>query len=509
LVNGELVKEAPLQDGDQLRLGDCKLEFHWGAVCQREMENAEALKRTESEGSAKGPRGIQATLAALSVEQAINTINVPRLVTFTAGTTREIPLLTDRVTIGRGPENTIQADEPAVSRHHAELQRDGPGFVLRDLGSTNGTWVHEQRVSELRLEHGEAFRVGTACFIYKAAFRREDLGASDTARTAPRASGRRPIVVIPGIMGSELWNGDEIVWPNLRNALRRAQLMQLPDQTLRVGRITRQIVVVPNVVMLKSYNQLVQFLEESLGYRSGVDLLEFPYDWRRDNRESARKLGEAITAWKQQVLGRHAKVTIVAHSMGCLVSRYYVTCLGGAEHVERLIFMGGPHFGAVSAAEAILSGERIFPMGLFARTVQKLVSSYPSCYQLVATTPAVVDMSGQWRTLHEDDRWVSGEQRGLLHDANRFHEEIGRRTGLPTLCIFGYGMSTVTKIAVDSLDAQGWCKARFLVEKSGDGTVTEASARLEGTEIHPVHQYHGALWTDNDVKMRLKLELNR
>ncbi len=32
---------------------------------------------------------------------------------------------------------------------------------------------------------------------------------------------------------------------------------------------------------------------------------------------------------------------------------------------------------------------------------------------------------------------------------------------------------------------------------------------LEGSEIHPVQQYHGSLFVDNDVKMRLKLELTR
>jgi len=39
--------------------------------------------------------------------------------------------------------------------------------------------------------------------------------------------------------------------------------------------------------------------------------------------------------------------------------------------------------------------------------------------------------------------------------------------------------------------------------------VPERSAVLDGTEIHPVQQYHGSLFVDNDVKMRLKLELSR
>jgi hypothetical protein len=50
-------------------------------------------------------------------------------------------------------------------------------------------------------------------------------------------------------------------------------------------------------------------------------------------------------------------------------------------------------------------------------------------------------------------------------------------------------------------------KAVIDVQPSGDSSVPEASAVLPGTEIHPVHQYHGTLFNDNDVKMRLKLEL--
>jgi len=52
-----------------------------------------------------------------------------------------------------------------------------------------------------------------------------------------------------------------------------------------------------------------------------------------------------------------------------------------------------------------------------------------------------------------------------------------------------------------------WKGTQFLQERGGDSTVPQESAILRGAEIHPVQQYHGALYTDNDVKMRLKLEL--
>jgi hypothetical protein len=49
----------------------------------------------------------------------------------------------------------------------------------------------------------------------------------------------------------------------------------------------------------------------------------------------------------------------------------------------------------------------------------------------------------------------------------------------------------------------------YKTELNGDNSVLERSAVLSGREIHPVQQHHGSLFVDNDVKMRLKVELAR
>ena len=59
-------------------------------------------------------------------------------------------------------------------------------------------------------------------------------------------------------------------------------------------------------------------------------------------------------------------------------------------------------------------------------------------------------------------------------------------------------------------DATGaFVSVEDVIEKGGDVTVPEASSVLAGSEIHPVEQAHGSLYVDQDVKMRLKLELTR
>ncbi len=67
---------------------------------------------------------------------------------------------TAAVTIGRLPDNTIVIDNSAVSSHHVRIAREGPQFVVEDLGSTNGTFVNGDKVSKRALRHGDTILVG-------------------------------------------------------------------------------------------------------------------------------------------------------------------------------------------------------------------------------------------------------------------------------------------------------------------------------------------------------------
>jgi len=54
----------------------------------------------------------------------------------------------DTITIGRSHENAIQLNDPSVSSHHCQFQRDGETYSFTDLGSTNGSYVNGMQVSE-------------------------------------------------------------------------------------------------------------------------------------------------------------------------------------------------------------------------------------------------------------------------------------------------------------------------------------------------------------------------
>jgi hypothetical protein len=73
----------------------------------------------------------------------------------------------DRVIIGRLPESDVTVPDPGVSRRHAEIRRQDGGYLVADLGSTNGTMVNEARVNERTLENGDRITVGSTVLEFR------------------------------------------------------------------------------------------------------------------------------------------------------------------------------------------------------------------------------------------------------------------------------------------------------------------------------------------------------
>jgi len=79
-----------------------------------------------------------------------------------------ITLGEDIVSIGRRPESTIVLGDPNVSRNHAEVRPHGNGFVLADLGSTNGTRVNGARIQQHLLSDGDDLAFGNTHLRFEA-----------------------------------------------------------------------------------------------------------------------------------------------------------------------------------------------------------------------------------------------------------------------------------------------------------------------------------------------------
>ncbi len=71
-----------------------------------------------------------------------------------------------KVTIGRAADCELRLPSGDASRQHAEIVAGEDGFTLRDLGSTNGTFVNGERVSEHRLAPGDRIHIGSSAITF-------------------------------------------------------------------------------------------------------------------------------------------------------------------------------------------------------------------------------------------------------------------------------------------------------------------------------------------------------
>ena len=74
----------------------------------------------------------------------------------------------DEVMSGRHPDSDIFLDDVTVSRKHAVFTRTGGGFVVRDVGSLNGTYVNRELVDEAVLKTGDEVQIGKFRLVFYA-----------------------------------------------------------------------------------------------------------------------------------------------------------------------------------------------------------------------------------------------------------------------------------------------------------------------------------------------------
>lgn len=489
-IDGAAITRAGLRAGALVRIGDSTLRCE-----ESQAPLAAASARVDSEAD------LEATLAGATLAAHIPDLNTPHLAVHAQGRTWTLPLSPAGLSIGRQAGNDLILDLPRVSRRHARIEPSAEGFRLIDAGSSNGTFIGGRPVQTWQLRNGDTVQIGEARLVFKQAAAADDL----TLVEAPAIGRRSPVVIVPGLMGSQLWRGSERVWPSVRRLFTEPDIFCLPDgPELGPRGIVDEMVIVPNLLEQEQYGRLTQFLEEALGYARGVNLLEFAYDWRQDVRISARKLAAALDAWPAS-----PPFTLIAHSLGCLVSRFYIERLGGHSKVGRLLLLGGPHYGAPRMVSYLFKGVELLPFGLMGERLRDVVATFPTSYQILPTYACVFDQEGRPVDLLHDETWLPEPQRGLLRLAREFRQQLGDGCRVPAVSIFGYGLKTLTSLQV-TRDASGAFQSLHATEEpGGDATVPETSTVLAGSEIHPVEQAHGSLYVDQDVKMRLKLELLR
>ena len=243
--------------------------------------------------------------------------------------------------------------------------------------------------------------------------------AQDEKSVLSAQKGKAPIIIIPGLTGSELVNGknQEIVW--FKPGRAKDDDLRLPispnllrnRDSLRTGDIIRGVQFVKFLPEIEIYEKLIDSLEKRGGYKEGkIDappadgyqdtFYVFPYDWRRDNVENARLLMQKLNALKRKYKRPNLKFNVVAHSMGGLIARYAAMygdvdiprgrlrpTWAGARNFDKIFLLGTPNEGSVQALDSLLNGFSLLGGGLNLPFVQNLsrfdIFTIPAIFQLL------------------------------------------------------------------------------------------------------------------------------
>ncbi|MCC7018888.1 MAG: hypothetical protein IT332_04000 [Ardenticatenales bacterium] len=214
------------------------------------------------------------------------------------------------------------------------------------------------------------------------------------------------IVLLPGIMGSVLQKDGKPAWGFDAGGIARALFTRGDSiaEGLRLGgddparetlddgvtatALLPDLHLLPGFWKIDGYGHVADVIRTVFDVKEGENFFRFPYDWRRDNRASARKLQRASRDWlaAYRRTSPQAKLILVAHSMGGLVSRYFLEVLEGWKDTKALITFGTPYRGSLNALDTLSNGMRKGPLKLDA--LSTVTRSFTSTYQLLPTYKA-------------------------------------------------------------------------------------------------------------------------
>lgn len=237
-------------------------------------------------------------------------------------------------------------------------------------------------------------------------------------RVLKTREGRPPVIIVPGLIGSELINRKtgEKVWFSLSRS--KGDDIRLPISSnleknrddLLPGDIVRGIRLISFAPEIEVYQKLLDQLKKD-DYREGnldepvetgfADIFYvFPYDWRRDNVENAHLLLKKLDAVRAKTKHPDLKFNVVAHSMGGLLTRY-AAIYGkddlssrnkaewkGAEYFNSISLVATPSGGSIKALDSLLNGFSFLGLGRFNLPFIQNISKFdlftlPAIYQLL------------------------------------------------------------------------------------------------------------------------------
>ena len=353
---------------------------------------------------------------------------------------------------------------------------------------------------------------------------------------------RDMVLLLPGITGSVLQKNGKDIWAisgqaGLRLLTNKGDWVQ--DLALEGGdsrgviatRVMPDAHVVPGLVKIDGYSAMAKMVADTFRIEPGsiwdtrpANFIEFPYDWRLDNRINARRLADLISKrlplWQEYSGNPDARVIFLAHSMGGLVARYYLEVLEGWPNCRALITFGTPYRGSLNALNYLANGYKKLFVDL-----TEVMRSFPAMYQLLPIYQALRDGSQYIRVA--EAKQITGVRKQQAEDGLAFHREIEAKVnehqangdyrdhGYVIVPIVGTRQRTMQSAVLNGTLVTVVPEPPAVIDPllaDGDGTVPRASAiPIELSDAYRdsfTPERHGALQCNlsvlNDLRGRLQ-----
>lgn len=336
----------------------------------------------------------------------------------------------------------------------------------------------------------------------------------------------RPVVVVlPGIMGSQLSVGTSPIWMHLRTLALRG----LDDLTLDAADVTA------TGLLGDGYDALCRHLDQT------HDVRPFPYDWRLPLEQAADALTSTLTAICEAAEKTRQPVRLLAHSMGGLVVRAMLATEAGAALWRRItahdggrfVMLGTPNRGSHAIAAMLMGRDALVrKLALVALTRSQadllaVVAAYPGVLNLLpyagagaSRTPGSVadyfapaswarlidadapDMRGLFGGSVDTDksagfRW-SIPSAAALERARRMADVIASQSLDPARVVYVAGLApeTACDVVIDTQAREGR-RVRVMATRRGDGRVTWETGIPTGVPTYYMDTVHGDLANDD------------
>ena len=328
------------------------------------------------------------------------------------------------------------------------------------------------------------------------------------------ATHSRAIIIIPGIMGSSLYNttNSRYAWNGIMS-LENAADLYLDDNGNSVKAMS---LINETGGAFNTYGTLYD--ELTTAFSDNFDIIFFSYDWRMNNTVAASRLAS--------VAAPYSEVVLVAHSMGGLVaSKFLANSSANRAKTSALITIGTPFVGSAKCIDVMESGELVKnPVNgsyLVTDVVKKVCGCSYAAYQLLPTTN-YRNITGYYPisingTNYSDCAMLvnaswghtpAGTVKPMVEGAYSFHNSlyIGNTFvldyyNIPVYTLAGSLLNTVSKVNLNS----NYYISSLSYSNSGDGTVLLSSAGYGTPDYYYNYVEHTDLVSHDTAIDRIKV----